>query len=116
MGRKLCEASRDATLAGIFVCRPGTDFREIGTAIQEVADKAGFAVSPAFVGHGIGTYFHGAPMVWPMKNNKREGIMKPGMVFTVEPILVERKTDLQTRILEDGWTCRSLKNSRTAQF
>ncbi len=46
------------------------------------------SVIGAFTGHGIGSYFHGPPDIFHVKNNY-PGVMVPGMTFTVEPILCE---------------------------
>ncbi|CAE8620468.1 unnamed protein product [Polarella glacialis] len=113
----LCKAGQRAMMAGIEVCKPGADFREIGMRIQDVSDAAGLHISELFVGHGIGSYFHGAPGVIPFENDEYQGTMLPGMTFTVEPILVEHtKLEASHRIWDDKWTYQTLTNARSAQF
>jgi len=69
----------------------------------------------SFFGHGIGSYFHGAPEIIPYENDFDQGEMMPGMVFTVEPILVE-DSDESFKTWEDGWTFQTLTGARSAQF
>lgn len=114
-GMRLCQAAQQATMAGIEVCGPGVDFRMVGERIQEVADINECNVSDLFLGHGIGSYFHGQPEVLPYENNKDQGLMLPGMTFTVEPVLVEDFDDSFTK-WEDEWTFQTLTNARSAQF
>lgn len=112
---QLCRAAKRATAAGIEVCGPGVDFRAIGPKIEAVANSACCHVSPGFVGHGIGSYFHGAPEIIPHENDFDQGEMMPGMVFTVEPILVE-DFDESFDMWKDGWTVQTLTGARSAQF
>lgn len=111
----LCQSAQQAMMAGIEICGPGVDFREIGKRIEGVAGRAGCHVSPHFSGHGIGSYFHGAPEVIPCSNDLDQGLMLPGMTFTVEPILVEDFDDSYTQ-WDDNWTVQTLTNARSAQF
>jgi len=112
---KLCDAAQRAMMAGIQVCGPGVDFREIGTQIERVATEAYCYISPYFVGHGIGNYFHGSPEVVPCTNTQDQGVMKPGMTFTVEPILIENYDD-SYEPWDDNWTVQTATGSRSAQF
>mmetsp|Transcript_68780 Transcript_68780/g.149696 ORF Transcript_68780/g.149696 Transcript_68780/m.149696 type:complete len:393 (+) Transcript_68780:47-1225(+) len=113
--RRLCQSGHDAMMAGIQACGPGADFRGIGYRIERVARQSGFHVSPLFNGHGVGHYFHGAPQIIPVTNDEDQGIMLPGMIFTVEPILVEHDDDSWFD-WSDGWTVQTRTNSRAAQF
>lgn len=49
---------------GISICGPGVPLKEIGFAIDKLARSSGFTVVPAFLGHGIGDYFHGPPDIY----------------------------------------------------
>lgn len=115
---KLSNATKEALEAGISACKPGRPFSIIGKVIEQIAKEKGFAIVPAFIGHGIGSYFHGPPDVYHFDvsgTSRDEGlIMKPGMTFTIEPILSEGGTDVT--ILEDDWTAVTDDNSRTAQW
>ncbi|XP_046849231.1 methionine aminopeptidase 1D, mitochondrial-like [Xenia sp. Carnegie-2017] len=112
-GRRLVTVTKECLDAAILVCKDSEPFSIIGKIISSIANKNGFNVVPHFIGHGIGTYFHGPPDILHF-NNENPGRMKSGMTFTIEPILIEGHTDFE--ILEDGWTCVSSDGTRSAQF
>lgn len=62
-GLALIKATSKCLKGAIKVCRDGEDFSTIGRVISEIANELGFYVVPCFIGHGIGTYFHGPPDV-----------------------------------------------------
>ncbi|CAE8588805.1 unnamed protein product, partial [Polarella glacialis] len=111
----LCAAAQKGMNAGIQVCGPGVDFREIGKAIERVSSEARYFCSHTLTGHGIGSYFHGCPEIIPQVNDTDQGLMKPGMTFTIEPIFVENN-DTSWEIDPDGWTLRTQTGEWTAQF
>ncbi|XP_062972466.1 methionine aminopeptidase 1D, mitochondrial isoform X3 [Elgaria multicarinata webbii] len=78
-----------------------------------IAHQNDFRVCPYFVGHGIGSYFHGHPEIWHHENES-DLLMQEGMAFTIEPIIMEGSSEF--RILRDKWTAVSLDNKRSAQF
>lgn len=112
----LCKATQQAMLAGIKVCGPDVDFREVGKAITRSATEAGYTVHPTLEGHGIGSYFHGRPSILPYVNDVEQGLMKPGMTFTVEPVLVESPDRSCEVDSEDLWTLCTSTKALTAQF
>lgn len=112
-GEKLIAVTQDCLNIGIQQCGPNKPFRGIGSAIESFARKAGLRVVPAFTGHGIGRYFHGPPDIYHCRN-KYPGVMKPGMIFTIEPALSEGSPNI--KILHDNWTAVTTDNSRSAQF
>ncbi|KAK5648860.1 hypothetical protein RI129_003752 [Pyrocoelia pectoralis] len=112
-GCHLLEATETCLAAGIEVCKPGESFSSIGSAIQKKAKELKFSVVPAFIGHGIGKYFHGPPDIYHVRNNY-VGVMDVGMTFTIEPILSQGTKEIL--VLEDNWTAVTFDNSRTAQF
>ena len=77
----------------------------MGKRIHQHAKNNNFAVVPCFLGHGIGDFFHGPPDIYHSLNNY-PGVMRPGMVFTIEPCISEG--DRRVRTLEDGWTAVTL--------
>ncbi|CAH0550045.1 unnamed protein product, partial [Brassicogethes aeneus] len=113
VGKNLVEATEICLHEGIEICKPGAYFRQIGAQIQQRASQLGFNVIPAFIGHGIGRYFHGPPDIYHMRNNY-PGRMEPGMTFTIEPILTQGGHMIE--ILEDDWTAVTVDDARTAQF
>ncbi|GAB1859255.1 Methionine aminopeptidase [Camponotus japonicus] len=112
-GKRLITITELCLKSAIGICKPDQHFCSIGNIIEDIASKHNFNVIPAFVGHGIGTYFHGAPDIFHCANNY-SGKMKPGMTFTIEPVLTQGMT--QVEILEDGWTVCTVDNARTAQI
>uniref|UniRef100_A0ACB8G0W4 Methionine aminopeptidase 1D, mitochondrial n=1 Tax=Sphaerodactylus townsendi TaxID=933632 RepID=A0ACB8G0W4_9SAUR len=80
---------------------------------SRIVRQNGFQVCPHFVGHGIGSFFHGHPEVWHHAN-QNPLLMEEGMAFTIEPIIMEGSPEFQT--LPDGWTAVSMDNQRSAQF
>ncbi|KZC05799.1 Methionine aminopeptidase 1D, mitochondrial [Dufourea novaeangliae] len=96
----------------INICKPNENFCHIGSVIEDIANKNGYHILPAFAGHGIGTYFHGPPDILHFANSD-PGKMLTGMTFTIEPILTPGSWEVE--ILEDGWTAVTVDNSRTSQ-
>uniref|UniRef100_UPI00358E2690 methionine aminopeptidase 1D, mitochondrial isoform X3 n=1 Tax=Myxine glutinosa TaxID=7769 RepID=UPI00358E2690 len=111
-GQRLVEAAWKCRDAAIVACAPGQPLCVIGNTISHLALQSGFRVCPQFVGHGIGSFFHGQPDILHQANSG-DLKMKEGMVFTIEPILMEGSTEI--RILQDGWTAVSMDNLRSAQ-
>ena len=114
-GRRLVKGAEECRDAGISVCAPGVPFYQIGAAIEAKAEDLGFTVVPYFNGHGIGHYFHGPPDVKHYANSSPRDVMRPGMIFTVEPVICEGDGD-QIKVLDDGWTAVTIDESRAAQF
>jgi len=109
----LLQVTQECRDLAISQCGPGVHFANIGNVIQEHAEEYGLEVVPYFCGHGIGSYFHGAPQVLHYGNDGPE-IMLPGMTFTIEPILSEG--DWEVKSWPDGWTYTTSDHSRTAQW
>lgn len=113
---ELVEVTRQALAAAIDVCGPGVPFSAIGSAISDVADRAGMYVNRDFVGHGIGRQFHAAPAVLHHRNNRRER-MQLHQTFTIEPILTLGTVKQQPWPLDStGWVCVTPDASLAAQF
>ncbi|CAI6361758.1 unnamed protein product [Macrosiphum euphorbiae] len=113
-GKKLMSVAEQSMYKGIEACGPGKGFSDIGRAIELYARQHGHNVVSSITGHGIGTYFHGPPVIFHSTLHSYPGIMKPGMVFTVEPVISQGGSDVE--ILEDGWTIVTADDSRGAQF
>lgn len=62
--KNLVEATKKCLIEGINVCKPGEQLQNIGKHIEENAKKMGYNVVPSFIGHGIGSYFHGPPDIY----------------------------------------------------
>ncbi|XP_032493589.1 methionine aminopeptidase 1D, mitochondrial isoform X2 [Phocoena sinus] len=108
-GKKLVEVARRCRDEAIAACRAGAPFSVIGNTISQITHQNGLQVCPHFVGHGIGSYFHGHPEIWHHANDS-DLRMEEGMAFTVEPIITEGSPEF--KVLEDAWTVVSLDNQR----
>ncbi|XP_075152831.1 methionine aminopeptidase 1D, mitochondrial [Haematobia irritans] len=112
-GKYLIQKTEECLNECIALCRPGVDFKAIGNFIDKFCKQTGLNTIPAFIGHGIGSYFHGPPEILHFKNNV-PGVMQAGMTFTIEPILSLGGPGIE--IQDDGWTAMSVDGARTAQF
>ena len=83
----LVKTTYEALMKAIEYCKPDAMYREIGNIISDVVEPVGFSVVRSYTGHGIGSFFHCAPQVPHYRNNKAVGFMKPGHVFTIEPMI-----------------------------
>jgi methionyl aminopeptidase len=101
-----------ALAAGIRAAQPGNRMGDVSAAIGAVAHAAGYAVNTDFGGHGVGRTMHGEPHV-PNDGRAGRGFpLKPGLVFAIEPWLMQSTDKLFTD--PDGWTLRSVDGSRAA--
>jgi methionyl aminopeptidase len=111
--RKLVEVTEECRRLGIEVVKPGAKIGDIGAAIQEYAESHGFSVVRDFVGHGISNVFHTAPQIPHYGERGKGRKLRPGMVFTIEPMINEGtyEVDLQS----DGWTALTKDRKLSAQ-
>ncbi|XP_016975976.1 methionine aminopeptidase 1D, mitochondrial [Drosophila rhopaloa] len=112
-GSFLVEATSSCLDQCISLCGPDVEFKEIGKFIEKYCDERGLESIAVFIGHGIGSYFHGPPEIFHYYN-EFPGKMQPGMTFTIEPILSLGGSEIA--VLKDGWTAISLDGARSAQF
>ena len=110
----LINATYESMMSAINILKPGIRLGDIGHEIQSFVEKKGFSVVRDFCGHGIGTSFHETPNIlhYGSKNTGME--LKPGMTFTIEPMINTGKFDV--KILSDGWTAVTKDKSFSAQF
>jgi methionyl aminopeptidase len=111
---RLIETTERSLWAGIEQLRSGNRLHEVGRAVQDVAEGAGFSVVREYVGHAIGTAMHEEPQVpnyWPGQGGP---MLKPGMVFAVEPMV--NAGGPATRVLEDGWSVVTADGRLSAHF
>jgi len=99
-----------ATVDGIA----GAMYKHVGDAIEAVADTYGCGVVRAYTGHGIGDKFHTVPNVAHYRNNKSIGVMAPGHVFTIEPMV--NLGTWHDQLWPDNWTSTTKDGKRSAQF
>ncbi|UOO82461.1 type I methionyl aminopeptidase [Uruburuella testudinis] len=112
--RRLIDVTHESMMAGIAAVKPGATLGDIGYACQQVAENAGYSVVQEFCGHGIGRGFHEEPQVLHYGHKGKGLVLKPGMIFTIEPMVNQGKRHL--RILADGWTVVTKDRSLSAQW
>ena len=100
--KKLVEAAQEALYVGLRTVKPGIRLNEIGRAVQKYTESQTFSVVREYCGHGIGTEFHCEPQVLHYYADDGGVVLKPGMVFTIEPMINEGTYEVE--VLDDGWT------------
>lgn len=111
---RVTETSRECLEKAIEMVKPGTLFREYGNVIEKHAKSRDCSVIRTYCGHGINQLFHCAPNVPHYAKNKAIGQAKPGMCFTIEPMIsVGTHRD---KTWPDDWTSVTQDGSLTAQF
>jgi methionyl aminopeptidase len=114
LARRLIDVSRDSMWAGIRQIRPGATLGDIGHAVQILAEAERFSVVREYCGHGIGRIFHEDPQVLHYGTPGTGMELRPGMTFTVEPMINAGKRNV--RLLADGWTVVTKDHSLSAQW
>ena len=111
---RLVEVTYDSLMRGIAAVKPGATTGDIGHAIQSFAEAERCSVVRDFCGHGVGRLFHDTPNILHY-GNPGEGIaLRPGMIFTIEPMINLGKPHV--KVLADGWTAVTRDRSLSAQF
>ncbi len=114
IAKKLVEVTEECLRRGIAEVKPGARIGDIGAAIQEYAESHGFSVVRDFVGHGISNIFHTAPQVPHYGTRGKGKRLRPGMVFTIEPMINEGTWEVE--VLADKWTAVTKDRKLSAQF
>ena len=112
--RRLVDVTYECLMIGIAQARPGGRLGDIGAAIQRHAEANRYGVVREFCGHGLGRLFHDAPEVIHAARAGTGPELRPGMFFTIEPMINLGKPG--AKMLEDGWTAVSRDRSLSAQF
>ena len=115
VAEKLVRVTEESLEAGIAEIRMGGRLADIGYAVQQVVEGAGFSVVREYVGHGIGRALHEDP---PIPNYGERGrgrpVIRPGLVIAVEPMV--NAGDWPTRVLPDEWTVVTADGALSAHF
>ncbi|MDD3799306.1 MAG: type I methionyl aminopeptidase [Novosphingobium sp.] len=112
--RRLVEVTYECLMLGIEQARPGARLGDIGAAIQAHAEQYRYGVVREFCGHGLGRLFHDALEVIHAARAGTGPELKPGMFFTIEPMINLGKPGV--KLLGDGWTAVTRDKSLSAQF
>ncbi|WP_298600926.1 type I methionyl aminopeptidase [uncultured Sphingorhabdus sp.] len=112
--RRLVDVTYECLMLGIEQAKPGNRIGDIAHAIQTHAEAHRYGVVREFCGHGLGRLFHDAPEVVHAGRPGTGPELKPGMIFTIEPMINIGKP--HAKVLEDGWTAVTRDRSLSAQF
>jgi methionyl aminopeptidase len=112
--QRLLEVTRASLDAAIEHVTAANRLGDIGAAVENVAEGAGFSVVREYVGHGIGTAMHEEPQI-PNYGPPGRGLrLKEGMVLAIEPMV--NAGGRETELLADGWTVVTKDRRRSAHF
>lgn len=114
LAQRLIDVTYESLKRAIDIVKPGNTLGDIGYVIQQYVESQRFSVVRDFCGHGIGRVFHQEPNVLHYGKKGQGLVLKPGMVFTIEPMLNAGKADV--KILDDDWTAVTRDRSLSAQF
>ncbi|WP_165987836.1 type I methionyl aminopeptidase [Streptomyces sp. YIM 98790] len=112
--RLLVERTREALNRAVKAVRPGRRINVIGRVIESYARRFGYGVVRDFTGHGISTSFHSGLIVPHYDDPNATTVIKPGMTFTIEPMLTLGTHEWE--MWDDNWTVVTRDRSRSAQF
>jgi methionyl aminopeptidase len=112
--KSLVRTTYESLMKSIEACKPGQMYRNIGSVISNTAEAQGFSVVRTYCGHGVGQLFHCAPTVPHYGRNKAVGKMRPGHIFTIEPMI--NQGTWKDQLWNDGWTSVTIDGQRSAQF
>lgn len=112
---KLIDTTWHCLDLGIEQVKPGNRFGNIGFVINRYAKAKGYSVVYEFCGHGVGIEFHEEPQVDHASRRNTGPVMKPGMIFTIEPMINQGRAKAEVD-KNDGWTARTTDNKLSAQF
>jgi methionyl aminopeptidase len=111
---RLIEVTHEAMMRGIAAIKPGRTTGDIGAAIQSYVEAQHMSVVRDFCGHGLGRLFHDEPNIVHVGRPGEGIVLKPGMFFTVEPMINLGRPHV--KVLSDGWTAVTRDRSLSAQF
>ena len=111
---RLIEVTYEALMIGVAAVKPGATTGDIGAAIQDHAESERCTIVREFCGHGIGRLFHDEPNILHYGRKGEGVVLKPGMFFTVEPMVNLGRPHV--KVLGDGWTAVTRDRSLSAQF
>jgi methionyl aminopeptidase len=112
--KQLVNKTYQAMWCGIRIVKPGATLGDIGFAIQQHAESAGYSVVQEYCGHGIGREMHEAPQVLHYGKRNTGLALVAGMTFTIEPMINQGKAKTKTK--NDGWTVVTRDKKLSAQW
>ena len=112
--KRLVDVTYECLMLGIEAAKPGARLGDIGAVIEQHARQHRYGVVREFCGHGVGRLFHDAPEVIHAARAGTGPLLKPGMFFTIEPMINLGRP--HAKMLSDGWTAVTRDKSLSAQF
>ena len=110
----LLKVTEESLNAAIEQCRPGNRMGDVGHAVSEVAEAAGYSVVREYVGHGVGRSLHEDPQVPNYGPPGRREVLSAGMTLAIEPMV--NLGGPTTKLLADGWTVVTADGRPSAHF
>jgi methionyl aminopeptidase len=111
---ELLKVTEESLAAAVEVTRPDNRLGDVGSAVEQVAEAAGFSIVKEYVGHGVGRSLHEDPQIPNYGPPGRREILTPGMTLAIEPMV--NLGGPETKLLGDGWTVVTLDGSVSAHF
>jgi methionyl aminopeptidase len=112
--KKLLKVTEQSLYKAIEKAKVGNTVGDVGAAVQEYVEAAGFSVVREFVGHGIGTKLHEDPQVPNFGTRGHGARLREGMVLAIEPMVNVGRPG--ARVLDDKWTAVTEDGSFSAHF
>lgn len=110
----ICNVTKNSLYTTFQYIKPGIRLYKIGYIIQKYIKRYNFSIVKDYCGHGIGKNFHELPQILHYKHDDNGVILKPGMTFTIEPMINEKSS--QVYCTNDGWTIKTKDKGISAQY
>jgi len=115
--KSLLNVTKQSLDLAIKSLKPGKYLNDcVGKIIEPFVKRHGFSIVRDLGGHGVGLKFHEDPFVFHFDTKRNDVILKPGMIFTIEPMVNASSEWRITIDKNDGWTVRTIDNSLSCQF
>ncbi|MFN2525600.1 MAG: type I methionyl aminopeptidase [Actinomycetota bacterium] len=111
---RLLEVTQSSLEAAVAQCHPGKRLGDVGYAVEQLAERAGFSIVREYAGHGVGRALHEEPWVPNYGPPGRREVLGEGMTLAVEPMV--NLGGAETKVLDDNWTVVTLDGSLSAHF
>ena len=111
---KLVRVTEESLEAGIAQLQLGRRLSDVGHAVQQVAEGAGFSCVREYAGHGVGRALHEDPQVPNYGDPGRGPLIRPGLVVAIEPMV--NLGTWRTRVLADRWTVVTADGKLSSHF
>lgn len=117
LAQSLIDKTKESMMLAIHALKPGLKLNDcVGKIIENYLKPFGFTPVHDLGGHGVGLKFHEDPFVYHFNTNNQNVVLKPGMIFTIEPMINASLNWHVTFDQDDGWTVCTQDGSLSAQF